>query len=171
MAKETFAPNAIISDTTEKTALSIDALTVTSCDPDMMKTDASTTPNTLAQTPSNKNPHLHPLFEYPHQKLLKNCASLPTDKAATPPLRQTESEKEDEKGRNQNGEGSETMSTEVYPNNSGKWTKNTTENLKTFPLLLLPRPIRWHRLWQHRWRTKPLPRFLIFNGISNITGG
>ena len=43
MAKEASAPNATISDTTEKTALSIDALIVTSCDQDMMKTDALTT--------------------------------------------------------------------------------------------------------------------------------
>ena len=60
MAKEASAPNATISDTTEKTALSIDALTVTSCDLDMMKTDALTTQSTPVQTPLNKNRHLHP---------------------------------------------------------------------------------------------------------------
>ena len=139
MAKETFAPNATISDTTEKTALSTNALTVASCDPDMTKTDVSTTLNTLAQTPLSKNLHLHPPFEFPRQKLLKSHTSLPTDQAATPPLHQMESEKEDAKGRNPNGKGSRTMSTEAFPNNSGKWMKNMTKNSRTFPSLLITR--------------------------------
>ena len=58
MAKETSAPSATISDITKKTALSTDALTVASCDPDMMKTHVLTTPNTPAQILSNKNLHL-----------------------------------------------------------------------------------------------------------------
>ena len=75
MAKEASAPNATISDTTERTALSIDAPTATSCNQDMMKTDALTTQSTLVQTPLNKNHHLHPPSESPHQKPLRNHAS------------------------------------------------------------------------------------------------
>ena len=133
MEKEAFAPNAIISDTTEKTALSTDALTVASCGLDMMKTNASTTPNTLAQILSNKNPHPHPLSKYPHQKPLKNHASLPTDKAATPPLHQMESEKEDAKERNPNGKSSKTMLTGAFPDNFRKWMKNTNKSNMTIP--------------------------------------
>ena len=136
MAKETFAPNATLSDTTEKTALSTNALTATSCDPDMTKTDVLTTPNTPAQIPSNKNLHLHPLFESPHQKPSKNHASSPTDKVVTPFHRQMESKREDAKGRNPNGRNSKTMLIEVFPDNSGKWMKSTTRNSRTSLLLL-----------------------------------
>ena len=75
MAKEAFVPNATISDTTEKTALSIDALTVTLCDQDMMKTDALTTQSTPAQTPSNKNHHHHPLQVPTPKTIKKPCFS------------------------------------------------------------------------------------------------
>ena len=136
MAKEASAPNATILDTTEKTALSIDALTVTSCDPDMMKTDALTTQSTLVQTPLNKSRHLHPPSKSPHQRLLKSHASLPIDKAVTPPHPQTESEKGDERERNLSGKDSKTMSTEVYPDNSRKWMKNMTKSSRISPLPL-----------------------------------
>ena len=139
MAKEASAPNATTSDTTEKTALSIDALTATSCDQDMMKTDALTTQSTPAQTQLNKNRHLHPLSESPHQRPLKNHASLPINKTVTPPRLQMESEKGDERERNPNGKSSKTMSTKVSPDNSGKWTKSTTKNSRIFPLPLTTR--------------------------------
>ena len=139
MAKETSALNATISDTTEKTAPSTNALTATSCDPDTMKTDVSTTQNTPVQIPLNKNLRLHSLSKSPHQKLLKNRASLLTDRVVTPPHHQTESEKGGKRERNQNGKNSETVSTEVYPNNSGKWTKNTTKNSRISPSLLTTR--------------------------------
>ena len=135
MAKEASAPNATISDTTKKTALSIDALTVTSCDPDTMKTDALTTQSILVQTPLHKNRHPHP-SESPHQRLLESCASLPIGKTVIPPRHQTESEKGDERERNLNGKDSKTMSTEVYPNKSRKWTKNTTKSSRISPLPL-----------------------------------
>ena len=136
MAKETFAPNATISDTTEKNALSTDALIVTSCDPDMTKTNVLTTPNTPAQTPSNKNPY--PLFKYPHQRLLKNHTSLPIDRAATPHYLM-ESKREDTRGRNLNGRDSKTTSIEVFPDNSRQWTKSTTRNSRTSLSLLTTR--------------------------------
>ena len=139
VAKETSAPNATTSDTTEKTAPSTDACTATSCDPDMMKTDVSTTPNTPAQIPLNKNLHHHPLSESPHQKLLKSHTSPLTDKAVTPPHHQMESEKEGERERNPSGRNSKKTLTEVYPDNSGKWMKNMTKNSGIFPSLLIIR--------------------------------
>ena len=139
MEKEASAPNATISDTTEKTALSIDALTVTSCDQDMMKTNALTTQSTLVQTPLNKNRHLHPPSESPHQRPLKSRASLPIDRIVTPPRPRMDSEKGDERERNPNGKSSKTMSTEVYPDNSGKWTRSTTKSSRIFPLPLTTR--------------------------------
>ena len=107
-------------------------LTAASCDPDMMKTGVSTTPNTPAQIPLNKNLHLHPLSESPHQKLLKSHASPLTDKAVTPPHHQTEPEKEGKRERNPSGRSSKKMLTEVYPNNSGKWTKDMTKSSRIF---------------------------------------
>ena len=135
MAKGAFAPNATISDTTKKTALSIDALTVTLCDQDMMKTDALTTQSTPAQTPLNKNRHHHPPSESPHQRPLKNHTSRPINKTVTPPCPQMESEKGDERERNPSGKDSKTMSTKVYPNNSRKWTRSMTKSSRIFPLL------------------------------------
>ena len=139
MAKEASAPNATISDTTEKTALSIDALIVTSCDQDMMKTDALTTQSTPVQTPLNKNHHLHPPSKSPHQRPLKSHASLLIDRTVTLPHPQMESEKGDERERNLSGKGSKTISTEVYPDNSGKWTRSTTKSSRIFPLPLTTR--------------------------------
>ena len=139
MAKETFAPNATISDTTKKTAPSADALTVASCNPDITKTDVLTTLNTLAQTPSSKNLHLHPPFEFSHQKLSKNHASPPIDKVATPLPHQMESRRGDAKGRNPNGRDSKTMLIEAFPDNFGKWMKSMTRNSRTSPSLLTTR--------------------------------
>ena len=139
MAKEASAPNATISDTTEKTALSIDALTVTSCNQDTMKTDALTTQSTPVQTPSNKNRHLHPPSESPHRKPLKSRASPPIDKTVTPPCPQMESGKGDRRERNPSGKSSRTMSTKVYPDNSEKWTRSTTKSSRIFPLPLTTR--------------------------------
>ena len=133
MEKEASAPNATILDTTEKIALSIDALTVISCNQDMMKTNASTTQNTPVQTLLNKNCHLHPPSESPHQKPLRSRASLPIDRTVTPPHPQMELEKGGKRERNPSGKDSKTMSTEVYPDNSGKWTKSTTKSSKIFP--------------------------------------
>ena len=171
MAKEAFVPNATISDTTEKTALSIDALTVTLCNQDMMKTGALTTQSTPDQTPLNKNHHHHPPSESPHQTPLKNHASLPNNKTVTPPRPQMESEKGDKRERNRSGKDSKTMLIEVYPDNFRRWTKSMTKSSKIFPCLQLPGAIWRHRLWKHRWRTKPLSRLLIFNGISNVAEG
>ena len=172
MAKETSAPNATISDTTEKTALSTSALIVASWDPDMMNTDASTTPNIPAQIPLNKNLRLHPLSGYPHQKPLKIHASLLTNKTVTPPPCLMELERGDVKGRNLNGKGSRTMSTEAFPDNSGKWTKNMTRNLKTFPSLLTTKS---NTMTLHMTTSMESQVTLkiskIFNGISNVTRG
>ena len=139
MAKETSAPSATISDTTEKTALSIDAPTVTSCDQDMMKTGVSTTQSTPVQIPLNKNHHLHPPSESPHQKPSRNHTSLLIDRTVTPPRLPMESERGDGRERNPSGKNSKTMSTEVYPDNSGKWTRSTTKSSRTFPLPLTTR--------------------------------
>ena len=101
----------------------------------MMKTNALTTQSTPAQTPSNKNHHHHPPSKSPHLKPLKSHASLPINKTVTPPHPQMESEKGDERERNPSGKDSKTMLTEVYPDNSGKWTRSTTKSSRIFPLL------------------------------------
>ena len=122
MAKETSAPSATISDTTEKTALSTDALTVASCDLDMTKTGISISPS-----------------ESPHQKLSKTHTSPPIDKVATPLPHLMESKREGTKGRNPNGRDSKIPLIEVFPDNSGKWMKNTTKNSRISLSLLTTR--------------------------------
>ena len=102
----------------------------------MMKTNTLITQSTPAQTPLNKNRHLHPPSESLHQKPLKSRAPLPIDKTVTPPHPQMESEKEDKRERNPSGKDSKTISTEVYPDNSRKWTKSTTKSSRIFPLPL-----------------------------------
>ena len=172
MAKETSAPNATILDTTKKTALSTNARTVTSCDPDMMKTDVLTTPNTLAKIPSNKNLHLHPPYKSPHQKPLKNCTSHPTDRAVTPHHHPTELGKEDAKERTLNGRSSKTMSTEAFPNNSGKWMKNTTKNSRTSLSLLTTKSNMTTLHMTTSMESQVTLKISKFsNGISNVTRG
>ena len=168
MAKEAFVPNATISDTTEKTALSIDALTVTLCDQDMMKTDDLTTQSTPAQTPSNKNHHHHPPSKSPHLKPLKSHASLPINKTVTPPHPQMESEKGKETRVEKIPRQCWLKSIPTIPGN-GQEVRPRAQGF--FPCFQLPGAIRRHRLWKHQWQTKPLSRLLIFNGISNVTGG
>ena len=171
MAKEASAPNATISDTTEKTALSIDALTITSCDLDMMKTDALTTQSTPVQTPLNKNRHLHPPSESPHQRPLKSHTSLPTDKTVTLPRPRMESERGDRRERSLSGKGSKTTSTEVYPDNSGKWTRSMTKSSRIFPLPLTTRSSTTTPPMKILMVNQAISQLLIFNGISNVAGG
>ena len=98
-----------------------------------------TTQSTPVQTPLNKNRHLHPPSKSPHQRPLKSRASLPINKTVAPPHPWMESEKGEERERNPSGKGSKTLSTEVYPNNSGKWTRSTTKSSRIFPLPLTTR--------------------------------
>ena len=172
MAEKPSAPNATTLDTSERNALSTNAPTAASCDPNTTKIDALTTLNTRDQTPSNKNLHLPPLSKFPLQRLSKSHTSPPIDKTVTPPHHQTESEKEDERERNPSGGSSKKMLTEVYPDNSGKWTKNTTRSSRISPSLLITK---------NNMTTLPtitsmenrvtLKIFEFSNGISNITGG
>ena len=99
MAKETSAPNATISDTTGKTALSINALTVASCNPDMMKTDALTTQSTLVQTPLNKNRHLHPPLWIPTPKTIKKLRFSPNQQNSNSSLSLNGIRKRGQKGK------------------------------------------------------------------------
>ena len=139
MVEKPSAPSVTTLDISESIVSSTDALTVVSYDPSMTKICASITLNTLDQTLSNKN-LLHPLSsESPHQKPSKNCTSPQTDKTAAPLPHQMVLEKEDARERNPNGKGSKTMSTEAFPNNFGKWTRNMTRNSRTFPSLLTTR--------------------------------
>ena len=172
MEEKPSAPNATTLDISERNALSTNAPTATSCDPNTTKIDASTTLNTWDQTPSNKNLHLHPLSEFPLQKLSKNHASPPIDKAATPLPRQMESKREDARERNPNGRDSEITLIEVFPNNSWKWMKNMTKNSRTSLSFLTTRS---NTTTPHTTTSMESQVTLkiskISNGISNVTRG
>ena len=77
--------------------------------------------------------------ESPHQKLSKNHISPPIDKVATPLPHLMESKREGTKGRNPNGRDSKIPLIEVFPDNSGKWMKNTTKNSRVSLSLLTTR--------------------------------
>ena len=170
MAKETFAPNATISDTTKKTAPSANALTVASCNPDITKTDVLTTLNTLAQTPSSKNLHL-PLQVLTPKTVKKPCFS---------PNRQSSTSSSSSNGIKKRGCKGKKPEWKRFQNNVDRslsrqfWEMDEKydQELKDFSIA---------SDYQEQYNNTAYDNingelsysqdFWIFNGISNVTGG